>query len=269
MPHAAGVMPQHGKGEIENAGSDTGAIHQNAGKDEKRHAQQAETINAIDQFGRGKITGTPAGHRKEQYGGDKKRPAHRHSGKHNNQPDNQRDINRAFAEFDILTNAQRVEPGRLDESHQKHRRGQNDINPNGNAAVALAVILLLCLQETEEHQDGTNRQGKIKPFIGNTERNQLVRSLGENGDAIIKQEQDGAENQQLRQTENPDPQCGGQMTGNEINQHMLLTADADRNTEHPDINEKQARCFLRPNERVMQYLAKENLRDQNDEYQQE
>ena len=59
------------------------------------------------------------------------------------------------------------------------------------------------------------------------------------------------------------------MTGNEINQHMLLTADADRNTEHPDINEKQASCFFRPNERVMQYLAKENLRDQNDEYQQE
>ena len=56
------------------------------------------------------------------------------------------------------------------------------------------------------------------------------------------------------------------MTGNEINQHMLLTADADRNTEHPDINEKQASCFFRPNERVMQYLAKENLRDQNDEY---
>ena len=59
------------------------------------------------------------------------------------------------------------------------------------------------------------------------------------------------------------------MTGNEINQHMLLTTDADRNTEHPDINEKQARRFFRPNERMMQYLAKENLCDQNGEYQQE
>ena len=59
------------------------------------------------------------------------------------------------------------------------------------------------------------------------------------------------------------------MAGNKINQHVLLVADADRNPQHPDINEKQARRFFRPNERMMQYLAKENLCDQNGEYQQE
>ena len=209
MPHAAGVMPQHGKGEIENAGGDTGAIHQNPGEDEKRHAQQTKTVDTIDQFGRGKITSTPAGHGKEQYCGDEKRPADRHSGKHNNQPKDQRDINGIFAKLDIFANAQRFEPGRLNESHQKHRHRQNKIHPNRNEAIAFAIILLLCLQKTEEHQDSTDGQRKIQPFIRDAERNELIGSLIENGDAIIKEQQNGAENNQLHQAKNPDPQLAG------------------------------------------------------------
>ena len=156
MPHAAGVMPQHSAGEIENTGGDTGAVHQNAGKNEKWHAEQAKTVDTIDQCGGGKIAGTPTGHGKEQYRRDEERPANRHPGEHNHQPDNQRDINRILAKFDIFADAQRLKPGRLDECHQKYRHRQGDIDPNGNTAVAFAVILLLRLQETEQHQQGAN-----------------------------------------------------------------------------------------------------------------